>query len=88
MLHSPKTVSNLGVSKIHRAVPLHGSATILTDFLVIGLIRLLDHVTKVNHDLRPDLNQGPADVQSAALTTELCTLEICVQSNKQRFAQQ
>ena len=24
----------------------------------------------------PDLNQGPADLQSAALTTELCTLGI------------
>ena len=30
----------------------------------------------------PDLNQGPADLQSAALTTELCTqwyaLDICI----------
>ena len=25
----------------------------------------------------PDLNQGPADLQSAALTTELCTHALC-----------
>ena len=41
----------------------------------------------VNHDLQPELNQGPADLQSAALTTELCTLGIRVQINKQRIAQ-
>ena len=34
---------------------------------------------KVNHVLHLELNQGPADLQSAALTTGLCTLEICVQ---------
>ena len=62
---------------VHRAMSLSSSATMLTDFLVIvlthiviGLI-LLDHVMMFNHDLRPELNQGPADLQSAALTTEL-----------------
>ena len=31
--------------------------------------------TSINNNLKahPDLNQGPADLQSAALTTELCT---------------
>ena len=29
-------------------------------------------------DLHPELNQGPADLQSAALTTGLCTLEILI----------
>ena len=38
------------------------------------MIGLLDHVMNVNHDLQPELNQGPADLQSAALTTGLCTL--------------
>ena len=28
---------------------------------------------KANKRAHPDLNQGPADLQSAALTTELCT---------------
>ena len=28
---------------------------------------------KINHDLHPELNKGPAYLQSAALTTELCT---------------
>ena len=30
-------------------------------------------VVKWNMRAHPDLNQGPADLQSAALTTELCT---------------
>ena len=65
---------------------------LLNDFLVIGLmlliicfvgfVRLSDPVTKVTHDFHVELNQGPADLQSAALTTELCTLGICVQINK------
>ena len=69
-----------------------------------GLVSLSYHIMKVNHVLLPELNQGPADLQSAALTTGLCTLEILitivadetynlsrscrVQSNKQRSAQQ
>ena len=44
-----------------------------------GLVSLSYHVMKVNNVLHPELNQGPADLQSAALTTVLCTLEICVQ---------
>ena len=36
---------------------------------------------KINHDLHPELNQGPADLQSAALTIELYTLGFCIQSN-------
>ena len=44
-----------------------------------SLVSLSYHVTKVNNVLHPELNQGPADLQSAALTTGLCTLEICVQ---------
>ena len=36
---------------------------------------------KINHDLHPELNQRPADLQSAALTTGLCTLGFCVESN-------
>ena len=36
---------------------------------------------KINHDLHLELNQGPADLQSAALTTGLCTLGFCIQSN-------
>ena len=45
-------------------------------------IRLSDPVMKINHALHPELNQGPADLQSAALTIELCTLGFCIQSNK------
>ena len=44
-----------------------------------GLVSLFFHVMRVNYVLHPELNQGPADLQSAALTTGLCTLEICVQ---------
>ena len=44
-----------------------------------GLVSLSYHVMKVNHVLLSELNQGPADLQSAALTTGLCTFEICVQ---------
>ena len=44
-----------------------------------SLVSLSYHVTKVNNVLHPELNKGPADLQSAALTTGLCTLEICVQ---------
>ena len=44
-------------------------------------VRLSDPVTKVNHDLHPELNQGPADLQSAALTTGPCTLGFCFQNN-------
>ena len=57
--------------------------------VVIGLMMLIIrksssvslpyHVTKVSNVLHPELNQGPADLQSAALTTGLCTLELCVQ---------
>ena len=36
---------------------------------------------KINHDLHPELNHGPADLQSAVLTIELCTLGFCIQSN-------
>ena len=37
--------------------------------------RLIMHAHQCNDSMRahPDLNQGPADLQSAALTTELCT---------------
>ena len=38
--------------------------------LIIWMIWLLDHVMNVNHDFHPELNQGPADLQSTALTTE------------------
>ena len=37
---------------------------------------------KINHDLHPELNLGPAELQSAALTIELDTLGFCIQSNK------
>ena len=60
---------------------------VLIDF-VIGLIMLIIiksglvsfsyHVMKVNDVLLPELNQGPADLQSAALTTGLSTLEILI----------
>ena len=36
----------------------------------------VDQVTSIHRPrerAHPDLNQGPADLQSAALTTELCT---------------
>ena len=36
---------------------------------------------KIHHDLHPELNHGPADLQSAALTIELCTLGFGIQSN-------
>ena len=39
----------------------------------------------VNHDFQPELNQGPADLQSTALTTEPYNR---VQSNQHRSAQQ
>ena len=39
----------------------------------------------VNHDFQPESNQGPADLQSTALTTEPYH---CVQSNQHRSAQQ
>ena len=35
-----------------------------------GLENTIDR--QVNRRTHPDLNQGPADLQSAALTTELC----------------
>ena len=62
-----------------------------TDFLVIVVIglmmliiwmiwfvRLPHHVMKVNHDLHPEFNQGPADLLSAALTTERWTVSVVV----------
>ena len=36
---------------------------------MLCLVSLSYHVTKVNHVLLPEMNQGPADLQSAALTT-------------------
>ncbi len=36
-------------------------------------------VPKKQRRAHPDLNQGPADLQSAALTTELCTHVPCRQ---------
>ena len=61
--------------------PLWMLAGPIQHFRFIGLA---EHVMNVNHDLQPELNQGPADLQSTALTTEPCT---CVQSNQQRSAQ-
>ena len=43
-----------------------------------GFVSLSYHIMKVNHVLLPELNQGPADLQSAALTTGLCTLKILI----------
>ena len=43
--------------------------------LIIVLLSKKRETVEEKEKLRahPDLNQGPADVQSAALTTELCT---------------
>ena len=40
-------------------------------------------VVKWNMRAHPDLNQGPADLQSAALTTELC--DPCAQHARQKL---
>ena len=45
---------------------------------MIWFVSLLYHVMKVNHDLQPEFNQGHADLQSAALTTELWTVSAIV----------
>ena len=52
----------------------------LTMLIIIksGSVSFSYHVMKVNRVLHPELNQGPADLQSAALTTGLCTLEILI----------
>ena len=52
---------------------------LMSTIIKSGLVSLSYHVMKVNHVLLPELNQGPADLQSAASTTGLCTLEVCVQ---------
>ena len=36
-------------------------------------VMLLKAIQKLTKRAHPDLNQGPADLQSAALTTQLCT---------------
>ena len=38
-----------------------------------SLLVLVGHQGRMLNRAHPDLNQGPADLQSAALTTELCT---------------
>ena len=47
------------------------------------------HQCSVRMSAHPDLNQGPADLQSAALTTELCTQMLtCVAAVKRNRHQQ
>ena len=47
----------------------------------VARIKVVDSENKKSVKIRadPDLNQGPADLQSAALTTELCTHATTVQ---------
>ena len=55
---------------------------ILLNIWMIWFVSLSYPVKKVNHDFHPELNQGPADLQSAAPT--IIPPRICIQSNKHR----
>ena len=53
---------------------------ILLNIWMIWFVSLSYPVKKVNHDFHPELKQGPADLQSVALTIK--PARICIQSNK------
>ena len=55
---------------------------VLLNIWMIWFVSLSYPVKKVNHDFHPELNQGPADLQSAAPTMK--PPRICIQSNKHR----
>ena len=55
---------------------------LLLNIWMIWFITMSDPVKKINHDFHPELNQGPADLQSVALT--IIPPRVCIQINKHR----
>ena len=56
---------------LHNTWKRHQDTENWVDIRKSSLVSLSYHVMKVNNDARPELHQGPADLQSVALTTEL-----------------